>query len=88
VPPTAMSVSFGPMSCPLHITSAEALGIEPLVHDLARFPGFALDVDTPEDVARLGGLGGSSHTRLLLETAGGPGALPLISPLAPPFGRP
>lgn len=69
-PPQVMTFSFGPMSFPLHRASAEDLGIEPRVHNLVDFPGFALDVDTPDEVRRLGCLRPGSPTRQVLVEEG------------------
>lgn len=69
-PPQLMTFSYGPMSFPLHKISAEELGIEPRVHDLADFPGFGLDVDTPDEVYRLSCLRPGSPTRQVLVEQG------------------
>ncbi|MCS0504219.1 2-phospho-L-lactate guanylyltransferase [Ancylobacter mangrovi] len=69
-PPDLMTFSYGPMSCSLHAGSAQALGIAPVVHDPARFPGLALDVDLPRDIERLECLASTTRTRRLLEAEG------------------
>ncbi|QIB35352.1 2-phospho-L-lactate guanylyltransferase [Ancylobacter pratisalsi] len=69
-PPDVMAFSYGPLSCALHVATAEMLTIEPMVHDPAGFPGLALDIDLPADIERLGRLAPASHTRRLLEAEG------------------
>ncbi|SCW54994.1 2-phospho-L-lactate guanylyltransferase [Ancylobacter rudongensis] len=65
-PPQAMGFAFGPGSFARHQAGAEALGIVPQVHESARFPGFARDIDTPDEVRRLTDLRPGSHTARLL----------------------
>lgn len=72
-PPDVLGFAYGPSSFSAYLAKAAALGIVPRAHAAADFPRLALDVDTPEDVARLGLLGPASHTRRLLE---GTGVLP------------
>lgn len=69
-PPDALGFAYGPSSFEAHLANAAALGIVPRAHESAAFPRLALDVDTPEDMARLGLLGAASHARRLLEGAG------------------
>jgi 2-phospho-L-lactate guanylyltransferase len=69
-PPDMLDFAYGPASFSTHFAMATARGIVPRAHDAAAFPHLALDVDTPEDVAKLGILGAASHTRRLLEGAG------------------
>lgn len=65
-PPQVMDFAFGPGSFARHRAGAEALGIVPQLHEPARFPGFARDIDTPDEVRRLRDLRPGSHTARLL----------------------
>jgi 2-phospho-L-lactate guanylyltransferase len=49
-PPDSMSPAFGPGSCERHMSIARAAGINA---EVVRVPSLGLDIDTPEDVARL-----------------------------------
>lgn len=69
-PPDLLDFAYGPSSFSVHFAAAVAGGIVPRGYDATEFPRLALDVDTPEDVAKLGLLGAASHTRHLLEGAG------------------
>ncbi|WP_428028955.1 2-phospho-L-lactate guanylyltransferase [Ancylobacter sp.] len=69
-PPQAMNVCFGPLSLSRHRAGARALGIVPQVHDPARFPGFARDIDTPGDLRGFHSPSASSQTGRLLAAAG------------------
>jgi 2-phospho-L-lactate guanylyltransferase len=57
-PPEAVPLRFGDDSFRPHLAAAEARGISPTV---LRLPGLALDIDTPDDLARFARLG--AHTR-------------------------
>lgn len=46
-PPAAIKPHFGPDSCRLHSEAARANG---LLHQVLPLPGFAADIDTPEDL--------------------------------------
>ncbi len=52
-PPGAMEPAFGPGSCQRHAALAQTAGI---AHEVVPVPSLALDIDTPEDLAALGGL--------------------------------
>jgi 2-phospho-L-lactate/phosphoenolpyruvate guanylyltransferase len=60
-PPDVMEPSFGPSSLDRHVASASGAG---LTYTVERLPSFALDVDTPDDLAelaeRLGGRRGQA----------------------------
>jgi 2-phospho-L-lactate guanylyltransferase len=58
-PPDAIAPRFGPGSCAIHIEEALAAGLTHLVFPI---PGFAADVDTPEDVERFFALNHSCRT--------------------------
>jgi 2-phospho-L-lactate guanylyltransferase len=58
-PPDALSPSFGPGSFGRHYGKARACGLAPRI---LRLDGLALDIDTPEDLARLLA-DGASRTR-------------------------
>lgn len=45
-PPNAIQPHFGPGSCRLHLQEAEAKGLS---RSIVSLPGFAADIDTPED---------------------------------------
>jgi 2-phospho-L-lactate guanylyltransferase len=49
-PPRAMALTFGEPSFVRHLDAARALGLAPRV---LRLPGLGLDIDAPEDLARL-----------------------------------
>lgn len=51
-PPDAVPLRFGDDSFLSHLAAARRAGIEPTVFEL---PGIALDIDQPEDLARLAG---------------------------------
>ncbi len=64
-PPDVIEPAFGPGSCARHVRAAEAAGARAEVADIV---GFALDVDTLEDLnvvreALADGHGGAAHTR-------------------------
>ena len=64
-PPDVIEPSFGPGSCARHVRAAEAAGA---TAEVAEVVGFALDVDTLEDLnvvreALADGHGGAAHTR-------------------------
>ena len=48
-PPAAIAPRFGPGSCALH---AEQARVQGLSHQVVPIPGFAADIDTPEDAER------------------------------------
>lgn len=47
-PPDAVRLAYGQDSCPRHLRAARDAGIEP---NVLRFPGIALDLDLPQDLA-------------------------------------
>ena len=69
-PSDALAFAYGPASFDAHCANSAAVGIMPYAHDPAAFPRLALDVDTPEDVARLTVLEAGSRTRRVLAGAG------------------
>jgi 2-phospho-L-lactate/phosphoenolpyruvate guanylyltransferase len=75
-PPTALDPGFGPGSCTLHLRRATARGLSA---ELLRLPRLELDVDNPDDVAALDGVGPSRTRRDLEERPS--------SPPAPAAGR-
>jgi 2-phospho-L-lactate guanylyltransferase len=50
-PPTLIPFHFGHDSFAPHLAEARAIGVEPQI--LTGLPGIALDIDTPEDLAKL-----------------------------------
>jgi len=62
-PPNAIDPHFGPNSCRLHSVQARAAGLSCSVVAL---PGFAADVDTPEEAERFLALGRPCRTANLL----------------------
>ena len=50
-PPSLIPFHFGHDSFEPHLAEARAIGVEPLI--LTGLPGIALDIDTPEDLAKL-----------------------------------
>lgn len=69
-PPGAMAFGFGPMSLARHRAGAEERGLVPAIRDPASFPGVALDVDSPNQLPRLGGLPVGGRTGRLLAAEG------------------
>ena len=69
-PPDTLAFAYGPSSFKAHRENAAAAGIVPRAHAASAFPRLALDIDTPEDVARLGPLAAGARTRRLLEARG------------------
>jgi 2-phospho-L-lactate/phosphoenolpyruvate guanylyltransferase len=63
-PPDAVPLRFGEDSFFPHLRAAEARGVRPTV---LRLPGFALDVDTPEDVAALTLVPAATRAHALLD---------------------
>jgi 2-phospho-L-lactate/phosphoenolpyruvate guanylyltransferase len=63
-PADAVPLRFGSDSFFPHLAAARARGIEPRVLDL---PGIALDIDTPEDLARWLAVPSSTRARALLD---------------------
>jgi 2-phospho-L-lactate guanylyltransferase len=63
-PPDAVPLRFGEDSFFPHLRAAEAKGVRPTV---LRLPGFALDVDTPEDVAALTLVPAATRAHALLD---------------------
>ncbi len=64
-PPDAMPLTFGEPSFDGHVAVARARGLAPVI---LRLPGLGLDIDAPEDLARLLALGpGTRSGRLLAE---------------------
>ena len=59
-----MPLRFGEDSFFPHLRAAEAKGVRPTV---LRLPGFALDVDTPEDVAALTLVPAATRAHALLD---------------------
>lgn len=66
-PPGLIAFRFGNDSFLPHLAEAEAAGVEARVLEM---PGIALDVDTPEDLARLWRHGGSTRTHDWLRASG------------------
>jgi 2-phospho-L-lactate guanylyltransferase len=66
-PPMAAPLRFGEDSFLPHLRAAEAAGIVPSV---VRLPGIALDIDTPEDLARFARLRSATRTQALLDESG------------------
>jgi 2-phospho-L-lactate guanylyltransferase len=66
-PPDLLPLRFGDNSYFPHIARARALGVEPRV---VRRDGFALDVDTPEDLSALLALPGSTRAHAYLRAIG------------------
>jgi 2-phospho-L-lactate guanylyltransferase len=63
-PPGVFEPSFGPDSCPRHLTLARSAGIEV---EVVRVPSLAIDIDTPEDLEALARVPGRARrTRELL----------------------
>ncbi len=52
-PPGALAPAFGPGSCQRHVRLAQGAGI---TYEVVSVSSLALDIDTPEDLAALGGL--------------------------------
>ncbi|MCB4769321.1 2-phospho-L-lactate guanylyltransferase [Ancylobacter sp. Lp-2] len=71
-PPDAIGFSFGPGSLAAHRAAARAAGMAAFVHEAGALPGIGFDVDAPDDLARLGGLSGPSHTRAALAAGASP----------------
>jgi 2-phospho-L-lactate/phosphoenolpyruvate guanylyltransferase len=57
-PPDAMPLKFGEPSFDNHLLAARERGLSPMIREL---PGLGLDIDTPDDLARL--LARGAHTR-------------------------
>jgi 2-phospho-L-lactate guanylyltransferase len=53
-PPDVLEPSFGPGSCQRHAERAQKAGV---AHEILPLASLALDIDTPEDLAVLAGLG-------------------------------
>lgn len=66
-PPDLLAPAFGPGSCARHARAAAALGVTPVLLDL---PQVALDIDRPEDLARLALHAGAPRTREFLDRIG------------------
>jgi 2-phospho-L-lactate guanylyltransferase len=66
-PPDAIDFAFGSDSFTAHRAAAERLGIAP---NIRAFPGMAVDLDTPADIARLARRPMGSRTWRLLEDEG------------------
>lgn len=62
-PPDAMPLTFGEPSFDNHLRAARERGVEATV---LRLPGLGLDIDTPEDLARLLERGGGTRSGALL----------------------
>ena len=72
VPPGVMPLKFGEPSFDNHLLTARQLGLSPVVLDL---PGIGLDVDAPEDLARLLRRGPPTRSGALLAAWGVPARL-------------
>ena len=66
-PPGAVPLRFGSDSFYPHLAAARACGIEPVVVEL---PGFAHDVDTPDDLRALLARGARNRTAVYLAESG------------------
>ncbi|MFL6799132.1 MAG: 2-phospho-L-lactate guanylyltransferase [Xanthobacteraceae bacterium] len=66
-PPDAVPLTFGEDSFYPHLRTAERLGIPTRV---VRLPGFALDIDRPEDLAAFARLGSNTRAHRYLESNG------------------
>jgi 2-phospho-L-lactate guanylyltransferase len=66
-PPDVLDFAFGPGSFMAHRAAAERLGIAP---NIRTFPGMAVDLDTPADIARLARRPIGVRTWRLLEAEG------------------
>lgn len=78
-PPDAMPLKFGEPSFDNHLVAARAAGLLPLVR---RLPGLGLDIDAPEDLARLLERGPSTRSARLLASLDVPARLSRRSPEA------
>lgn len=77
-PPDLIDLKFGDDSFEPHLASARAAGVEPRIVEQ---PGIALDIDFPEDLARLAAIEADTRTHRFLARSGigarlGPGAGP------------
>ena len=66
-PPDAVPLRFGPDSFLPHLDAARARGIEPRIVER---PGFALDIDTGDDLRRLAASGGDTRSHAFLRRSG------------------
>jgi len=66
-PPDLLPLRFGAYSYFPHLARARALGVEPVV---VRREGFALDVDTPQDLEALLAVPGKTRAHVYLEEIG------------------
>jgi 2-phospho-L-lactate guanylyltransferase len=62
-PPDAMPLTFGEPSFDNHLAAARARGLPPVI---LRLPGLGLDIDAPEDLARLAERGARTRSGRLL----------------------
>lgn len=61
-PPNSIDARFGPGSCRLHVEEAQKKGLPVLVYPT---PGFAADIDTPEDLRNFARMRTACRTRAL-----------------------
>jgi 2-phospho-L-lactate guanylyltransferase len=66
-PPDVVPLKFGEDSFRRHLTRARLAGVESRV---VEHPGIALDIDNPEDLARLAAKPGSTRTHRFLDHSG------------------
>jgi 2-phospho-L-lactate/phosphoenolpyruvate guanylyltransferase len=67
VPPDVIALKFGNDSLLPHLEAARRAGLEPKI---MRFPGIALDIDNPSDLAAFSNIPSRTRTRAMLKQTG------------------